>query len=192
MIFDYIIVFIVIIFVIISISRGFIKELCALIFLSLSIFFTFNHYDFFAINYSKYFDYKITQNVFSTISVFIVLNLIFMIINNFLMYMLLPIRLNLIDRTTGILIGAFKGILLSYILFFAVHLYCYTIYDKRNEEFEKIEDLSATLPTWITNSYSYQVFLSIENIINMYIPDSLILKIEEISKKVIQSKKANN
>ncbi|MGL9732441.1 MAG: CvpA family protein [Wolbachia sp.] len=184
MLFDCIIIFIIVVYVIISIARGFIKELCTLMFLFLSVFLTANHYDFFAINYNKYFDSKATQNIFSTISVFITLNIIFMIVNNWLMYILSPIRLGLIDRVTGIFVGAFKGVLLSYVLFFAVHLYCYTAYDKKEEQ-SKIE-VENILPNWIINSHSYQaLFLIIEDIVDMYIPESLILKIKEIGKGMI-------
>lgn len=189
MLFDSLIIFIVVLCVIISVTRGFIKELCALMFLFLSIFLTANHYDFFTPNYSKYFDSKVILNILSTISVFIILNLIFMIINNWLMYILSPIRLGFIDRVTGIFLGVLKGILLSYVLFFAVHLYCYTVYDKKEygkkEEHSEIkaEDI---LPNWIINSHSYQaLFVTAEEAIDMYVPESLILKIKEIDQKMV-------
>ena len=115
------------------------------------------------------FDSKVILNILSTISVFIILNLIFMIINNWLMYILSPIRLGFIDRVTGIFLGVLKGILLSYVLFFAVHLYCYTVYDKKEygkkEEHSEIkaEDI---LPNWIINSHSYQaLFVTAEEVI---------------------------
>ncbi|MGL9732339.1 MAG: CvpA family protein [Wolbachia sp.] len=188
MLFDCIIIFIIVVYVIISLTRGFIKELCALMFLFLSVFLTANHYDFFAINYSKYFDSKATQNILSTISVFIILNLIFMIVNNWLMYILSPIRLGLIDRVTGILVGTLRGVLLSYVLFFAVHLYCYTAYDKKEEQ-SKIE-AEDILPNWIINSHSYQaLFSTIEDIVDVYIPESLILKIKEIGEGMVDQEK---
>ncbi|QOD38810.1 CvpA family protein [Candidatus Wolbachia massiliensis] len=188
MLFDCLIIFIIVVCVIISATRGFIKELCALMFLFLSVFLTANHYDFFVVNYSKYFGSKATQNIFSTISVFIMLNLIFMVVNNWLMYILSPIRLGLIDRVTGVFVGALRGILLSYVLFFAVHLYCYTVYDKREEQ-SKIgaEDI---LPNWIINSHSYQaLFATIEDIVDMYVPESLILKIKEIGEEMTDQEK---
>ncbi|WP_395463245.1 CvpA family protein [Wolbachia endosymbiont of Cantharis cryptica] len=188
MLFDSLIIFIVVLCVIISLTRGFIKELCALMFLFLSVFLTANHYDFFTINYSKYFDSKATQNILSTISVLIILNLIFMIINNWLMYILSPIRLGLIDRVTGIFIGVLRGILFSYVLFFAVHLYCYTVYDKKEEQ-SKIE-AEDILPNWIINSHSYQtLFVTIEDIVDMYIPESLILRIKEIGEGMAAQEK---
>ncbi|MFP3035587.1 MAG: CvpA family protein [Wolbachia sp.] len=188
MLFDCLIIFIIVVCVIISVTRGFIKELCALMFLFLSVFLTANHYDFFAINYNKYFDSKGTQNILSTISVFIILNLIFMIVNNWLMYILSPIRLGLIDRVTGILVGALRGILLSYVLFFAVHLYCCMAYDKKEEQ-SKIE-AEDILPNWIINSHSYQaLFSTVEDIVDVYIPESLILKIKEIGKGMVDQEK---
>ncbi|WCR59070.1 MAG: Colicin V production protein [Wolbachia endosymbiont of Ctenocephalides felis wCfeF] len=188
MLFDCIIIFIIVVCVIISVTRGFIKELCALMFLFLSVFLTANHYDFFAINYSKYFDSKATQNILSTISVFIIFNLIFMIVNNWLMYILSPIRLGLIDRVTGILVGALRGVLLSYVLFFAVHLYCYTAYDKKEEQ-SKIE-AEDILPNWIINSHSYQaLFSTVEDVVDVYIPESLILKIKEIGEGMVDQEK---
>ncbi len=191
MLFDSLIIFIVVLCVIISVTRGFIKELCALMFLFLSVFLTANHYDFFAPNYSKYFDSKVTLNILSTISVFIILNLIFMIINNWLMYILSPIRLGFIDRVTGIFLGVLKGILLSYVLFFAVHLYCYTVYDKKEEEYKiEAEDI---LPNWIINSHSYQaLFVTAEEVIDMYVPESLILKIKEIGGEMVDQEKPKN
>ncbi|NEV49913.1 CvpA family protein [Wolbachia pipientis] len=196
MLFDSLIIFIVVLCVIISVTRGFIKELCALMFLFLSIFLTANHYDFFTPNYSKYFDSKVILNILSTISVFIILNLIFMIINNWLMYILSPIRLGFIDRVTGIFLGVLKGILLSYVLFFAVHLYCYTVYDKKEygkkEEHSEIkaEDI---LPNWIINSHSYQaLFVTAEEVIDMYVPELLILKIKEISGEMVDQEKPKN
>jgi membrane protein required for colicin V production len=188
MLFDILIIFIIVLCVIISITRGFIKELCALMFLFLSVFLTANHYDFFTINYSKYFDSKITINVLSAISVFIMLNIVFIVINNWIMYILSPIRLGLIDRITGIPLGVFKGMLLSYVLFFSVHLYCHIAYEKPEEQ-SKIEP-EEVLPTWIVNSQSYQIlFSAAEDVINAYIPESLILKIKEIvtdQKELIQ------
>ncbi|MGL9725908.1 MAG: CvpA family protein [Wolbachia sp.] len=179
MLFDSLIIFIVVLYVIISVTRGFIKELCALMFLFLSVVLTADHYDFFIPNYGKYFDSKVTQNIFSAISVFIVLNLIFMVINNWIMYILSPIRLGVIDRVTGIFVGVLRGVLLSYVLFFAVHLYCYTVYDKK-ESGSKIE-AEDILPNWIINSHSYQtLFMKVEDIVDMYVPESLILKIKEI------------
>ncbi|MFP3016414.1 MAG: CvpA family protein [Wolbachia sp.] len=196
MLFDSLIIFIVVLCVIISVTRGFIKELCTLMFLFLSIFLTANHYDFFTPNYSKYFDSKVILNILSTISVFIILNLIFMIINNWLMYILSPIRLGFIDRVTGIFLGVLKGILLSYVLFFAVHLYCYTVYDKKEygkkEEHSEIkaEDI---LPNWIINSHSYQaLFVTAEEVIDMYVPESLILKIKEIGGEMVDQEKPKN
>ncbi|QKX03318.1 CvpA family protein [Wolbachia endosymbiont of Litomosoides sigmodontis] len=188
MLFDCLIIFIIIVCVITSITRGFIKELCALIFLFLSVFLTANHYDFFTINYSKYFNSKAMQNIFSTISVFIIFNLIFMIINNWLMYILAPIRLGLIDRATGIFVGALRGILLSYILFLAVYLYCYIVHNKKEEQ-SKIE-AEDILPNWIINSYSYQaLFVTVEDIADMYVPESLILKIKDIGKGMTNQEK---
>ncbi|WP_253299958.1 CvpA family protein [Wolbachia endosymbiont of Chironomus riparius] len=181
MFFDSVVVFIVVLCVIISVTRGFIKELCALILLFLSIFLTVNHYDFFTINYSKYFDSKVIINIFSTLSVFIMLNLVFMMVNNWIMYILSPIRLGFIDRVTGIFIGGLRGILLSYVLFFAVHLYCRMIDDKQEEHSEKDE----VLPVWIIDSYSYQIlFSTAEDIVDAYLPESLILKIKEIGKEI--------
>ncbi|MGL9759540.1 MAG: CvpA family protein [Wolbachia sp.] len=196
MLFDSLIIFIVVLCVIISVTIGFIKELCALMFLFLSIFLTANHYDFFTPNYSKYFDSKVTLNILSTISVFITLNLILMIINNWLMYVLSPIRLGFIDRVTGISLGVLKGILLSYVLFFAVYLYCYTVYDK--EEYgkkEKYSEIKAEeiLPKWIINSHSYQtLFVAAEEVIDMYVPESLILKIKEIGGEMVDQEKPKN
>ncbi|MCV3769226.1 MAG: CvpA family protein [Wolbachia pipientis] len=183
MLFDCLIIFIITLCVTISIIRGFIKELCALIFLFLSIFLTINYHDFFAMNYSKYFNSKTIQNILSTISVFIILNFIFMIVNNWLMYILLPIRLGLIDRITGICIGTLKGILLSHILFSAIYLYCYIMSDKKEEQSKT--EIEEVLPNWIINSHSYQtLFITIENIVDMYTSESLILKIKEIGKKM--------
>ncbi|MGL9758835.1 MAG: CvpA family protein [Wolbachia sp.] len=191
MFFDSLIIFIIVLCVIISITRGFIKELCALMFLLLSVFLTANYYDFFIINYSKYFDSKVTQNILSTISVFIILNLTFMTMNNWLMYILSPIRLGLMDRVTGIFVGALRGILLSYVLFFAVHLYCHIVYDKKEGE-SKI-DAEDILPNWIINSHSYQaLFVTTEEIINMYVPESLILKIKEIGEEMVDQEKPKN
>lgn len=191
MFFDSLIIFIIVLCVIISITRGFIKELCALMFLLLSVFLTANYYDFFIINYSKYFDSKVTQNILSTISVFIILNLTFMTMNNWLMYILSPIRLGLMDRVTGIFVGTLRGILLSYVLFFAVHLYCHTVYDKKEGE-SKI-DAEDILPNWIINSHSYQaLFVTTEEVINMYVPESLILKIKEIGEEMVDQEKPQN
>ncbi|WCR57595.1 MAG: Colicin V production protein [Wolbachia endosymbiont of Ctenocephalides felis wCfeJ] len=188
MFFDCIIIFIIVLCVVISVTRGFIKELCALMFLFLAIFLTVNHYDFFTINYSKYFDSQATQNILSALSVFIILNLIFMVINNWLMYILLPIRLGLVDRVTGICIGVFRGILLSYVLFFAVHLYCYVAYDKKEGQ-SKIE-AEDILPNWVINSHSYQaLFATVEDIVDMYVPESLILKIKEIGREITDQEK---
>lgn len=191
MFFDSLIIFIIVLCVIISITRGFIKELCALMFLLLSVFLTANYYDFFIINYSKYFDSKVTQNILSTISVFIILNLTFMTMNNWLMYILSPIRLGLMDRVTGMFVGALRGILLSYVLFFAVHLYCHTVYVKQEGE-SKIE-AEDILPNWIINSHSYQaLFVTTEEVINMYVPESLILKIKEIGEEMVDQEKSQN
>ncbi|WP_167896220.1 CvpA family protein [Wolbachia endosymbiont of Brugia pahangi] len=188
MLFDCLIIFIIVVCIIISITRGFIKELCALMFLFLSAFLTANHYDFFTINYSKYFNSKAMQNIFSTISVFIIFNLIFMIVNNWLMYILAPIRLGLIDRVTGTFVGALRGVLLSYVLFFAMHLYCYTVHDKKEEQ-SKIE-AEDILPNWIINSYSYQaLFATVEDIVDVYVPESLILKIKEIGEGMANQEK---
>ncbi|BET35882.1 hypothetical protein wScaTNS_10950 [Wolbachia pipientis] len=152
---------------------------------------TASYYDFFIINYSKYFDSKVTQNILSTISVFIILNLTFMTMNNWLMYILSPIRLGLMDRVTGIFVGALRGILLSYVLFFAVHLYCHTVYDKKEGE-SKI-DAEDILPNWIINSHSYQaLFVTTEEVINMYVPESLILKIKEIGEEMVDQEKPQN
>ncbi|QIT36619.1 colicin V production family protein [Wolbachia endosymbiont of Brugia pahangi] len=157
-------------------------------FLFLSAFLTANHYDFFTINYSKYFNSKAMQNIFSTISVFIIFNLIFMIVNNWLMYILAPIRLGLIDRVTGTFVGALRGVLLSYVLFFAMHLYCYTVHDKKEEQ-SKIE-AEDILPNWIINSYSYQaLFATVEDIVDVYVPESLILKIKEIGEGMANQEK---
>lgn len=191
MFFDSLIIFIIVLCVIISITRGFIKELCALMFLLLSVFLTASYYDFFIINYSKYFDSKVTQNILSTISVLTILNLTFMTMNNWLMYILSPIRLGLMDRVTGIFVGALRGILLSYVLFFAVHLYCHTVYDKKEGE-SKI-DAEDILPNWIINSHSYQaLFVTTEEVINMYVPESLILKIKEIGEEMVDQEKPQN
>ncbi|WP_353287308.1 CvpA family protein [Wolbachia endosymbiont (group B) of Gerris lacustris] len=191
MFFDSLIIFIIVLCIIISITRGFIKELCALMFLLLSVFLTASYYDFFIINYNKYFDSKVTQNILSTISVFIILNLTFMTMNNWLMYILSPIRLGLMDRVTGIFVGSLRGILLSYVLFFAVHLYCHTVYDKKEGESKvEAEDI---LPNWIINSHSYQaLFVTTEEVINMYVPESLILKIKEIGEEMVDQEKPQN
>jgi membrane protein required for colicin V production len=119
-----------------------------------------------------------------------------MIINNRLMYILSPIRLGFIDRVTGIFLGVLKGILLPYVPFFAVYLYCYIVYDKKEygkkEEHSEIkaEDI---LPNWIINSHSYQaLFVTAEEVIDMYVPESLILKIKEIGGEMVDQEKPKN
>lgn len=95
------------------------------------------------------------------------------------------------DRVTGMFIGALRGILLSYVLFFAVHLYCHTVYDKKEGE-PKIE-AEDILPNWIINSHSYQaLFVTTEEVINMYVPESLILKIKEIGEEMVDQEKSQN
>ncbi|RLT61716.1 colicin V production family protein [Wolbachia endosymbiont of Drosophila ananassae] len=96
-----------------------------------------------------------------------------------------------IDRVTGIFLGVLKGILLSYVLFFAVHLYCYTVYDKKEGEYKiEAEDI---LPNWIINSHSYQaLFVTAEEVIDIYVPESLILKIKEIGGEMVDQEKPKN
>lgn len=182
MLFDSLVIFIVVLCTIISVMRGFIKEICALMLLLLSIFLTVNHYDFFTVNYSKYLDSKVTISILSAVSVFIILNLMFMIINNWIMYILSPIRLGFMDRATGMFLGALKGIMFSYVLFFAVYLYCHITSDE-----DKTKEV---LPIWIINSHSYQVlFSTAEDTIDTYVPEQLILKIIEIGQEITVDKK---
>jgi membrane protein required for colicin V production len=184
MLFDSIVIFIIVLCVIISIIRGFIKELCALILLFLSFFLTVDYYDFFTVNYSKYFDSEITINLLSIISVFILLNLVFVMLNNCVMYILLPIRLGLTDRLTGVIIGTLRGVLVSYMLFSVINLYCYIIYPKSEKE---ITEKKAVLPDVVACSYSYQILFSkIDNSIDSYIPESLIVKIKNIGQKIVK------
>lgn len=177
MLFDCLIIFIIMLCIVVSVTRGFIKELFAIFFLFLSILLTVNHYDFFFVNYNKYFSSELTINIFSMISVFIVLSLVFMIVNNWLMYILSPIRLGLVDRLTGMFLGAVKGIGFSFLVFFVIHLYYNIARGELNEEEYRSENV---IPELIINSYSYQIlFSNIECAIDAYIPESLILKIKE-------------
>ncbi len=166
--------------------RGFIKELCSLMLLFLSFFLTIDYYDFFTINYSKYFGSEIIINLLSIISVFILLNLVLMTLNNWVMYLLLPIRLGLTDRFTAVIIGTIRGVLVSYLLFSVIYLYCYVVYP---ESEKKISDKKEVLPDVVSSSYSYQMLFSkIDDSIDSYISDSLILKIKDIGQKIIKPK----
>ncbi|OEY86631.1 CvpA family protein [Wolbachia pipientis] len=195
MLFDSIVIFIIVLCIIIAITRGFIKELCALMLLFLSFCLTVDYYDFFNINYSQYFSSRNKVNILSTISVFILLNLIFITLNNWIMYILLPIRLGLMDRLTGVVVGTLKGVLLSYMLFSVINLYCYIIYPEKedsSDDEKKITTKEITrkevLPDVIAHSYSYQILFSkMDDSVNSYIPDSLILKIKKIGQKFVKS-----
>jgi len=86
------------------------------------------------------------------------------------------------DRATGMFLGALKGIMFSYVLFFAVYLYCHITSDE-----DKTKEV---LPIWIINSHSYQVlFSTAEDTIDTYVPEQLILKIIEIGQEITVDKK---
>ncbi len=66
----------------------------------------------------------------------------------------------------------------------------YSIWQK--EEKSKIET-EEILPNWIIRSHSYQaLFVTIENIVDMYIPESLILKIKEIGEEMTDQEKSKS
>ncbi|WMT85088.1 hypothetical protein NMD99_03775 [Wolbachia endosymbiont of Listronotus oregonensis] len=49
------------------------------------------------------------------------------------------------------------------------------------------------MPNWIINSHSYQaLFVKAEEVIDMYVPESLILKIKEIGGEMVDQEKPKN
>ncbi len=191
--FDIIVIFVVILCVFVSFMRGALKELFGLMGMFLSILLTINHFDFFKTNYMsmKYIESEFVANILSTISVFVIITTAIVIVNSWIMYVLSPIRLGVVDRLSGIFIGVLKGILFSSILFFIIEIYYFTFYTKNESENSDVENI---LPDWLTDSHSYPLFYTIENNLNKYIPQPLYDKVKKLGHNLndIVSKKLQN
>lgn len=177
--FDVIVIFVIILCIFIAFIRGGLKELFGLVGMFLSVVLTINHFDFFKTNYMsmKYIESELVANILSTISIFAIVTLAIIIVNSWIMYVLSPIRLGIIDRFGGIFIGVLKGIIFSSIIFFTIETYYFTFYAKSNNESSNTEDV---LPIWLTDSHFYHMFHTIENNLNRYMPQSIHDKIRKL------------
>ncbi|WP_339048243.1 CvpA family protein [Candidatus Mesenet endosymbiont of Phosphuga atrata] len=177
--FDVIVIFVIILCIFVAFMRGGLKELFGLVGMFLSVILTINHFDFFKMNYmnTKYIESELVANILSTISICAIITIAIIIVNNWIMYVLNPIRLGVTDRLSGIFVGVLKGIIFSSIIFFAIEVYCFTFYTKSENEGSSAEDV---LPGWLTDSHFYPMFHVIENSLNTYVPQSIHSKIEKL------------
>ena len=174
---DIAVIGVILLSIVIGIFRGFIKEVFGLCGICISILLTMQYHDYFSGLYNQYVVSEIIAGILSTITVFILITVIIIIINGWVMHLLSSARCSVIDRFGGLLIGFMKGVVFSYFLFFIIETSCYALLPKAKED----EDV---LPAWFLNSYYYNVFYVFNTYIDEVIPESTHEKIKEVESVV--------
>ncbi|QXK91717.1 CvpA family protein [Neoehrlichia mikurensis] len=167
--------------------RGFIKEVFGICGIVASILLTANYHDYFFDIYSKRINSEIIVNALSTVTVFISITVCVIILNSFLMYLLLPIRYNVLDRVAGLLVGIIKGMVFSCCLYFIIETCCYTFLYSSDEDNEEI-----VLPAWFSESYYYNIFYVINDYVSEVVPEFTYDKIKVITHEILSKRYSKN
>lgn len=175
--FDFILLFIVVLSVLLGILRGAIKEIFNLFALVLSILITLHHYDLFLILFQV--ERGPAVNIISAIGVFVVSFIIIMLINAWIVYSLTPIRLNIPDRFLGAFIGCAKGIFFGYALFVFINVFYYALYYNAEDQKKNKDDLYYYLPHWVKDSSAYSALIYLDENVNRAVPESVNENIKE-------------
>lgn len=155
----------------IAFMRGFIKELFGFIGVILSFILTYYNYD--LLTNIVGIKSRLVANIASTFFIYIIIIIAISIINSGIMHLMRPLRLGLVDRTLGIMIGVIKGLLFSFLFFMIVQLMYYTFStDAENTEVEKV------LPEWVLHSKVYKPFNYVEQNIDQILPEYIYENIQ--------------
>ncbi|WDM85126.1 CvpA family protein [Ehrlichia sp. JZT12] len=174
---DIAVIGVILLSVIIGVFRGFIKEVFGLCGICVSILLTMQYHDYFSNLYNQYVTSEVIAGILSTITVFILITVVIIIINGWVMHLLSSARCSVIDRFGGLLIGFMKGVVFCYFLFFIIETSCYALLPKAKED-------ENVLPDWFLDSYYYNVFYVFNTYIDEVIPESTHEKIKEVESVV--------
>ena len=171
---DIAVIGIILLSVVVGVFRGFIKEVFGLCGICVSILLTMRYHGYFSELYNQYVISEVIAGILSTITVFILITVVIIIINGWIMHLLSSARCSVIDRFGGLLIGFMKGIVFSYFLFFIIETSCYALLPKSEKEDADV------LPAWFTDSYYYNVFYVFSTYIDEVVPESTHEKMKEV------------
>ncbi|KJV69157.1 CvpA family protein [Candidatus Neoehrlichia procyonis] len=183
---DIAVILIILLCMLVGFFRGFIKEIFGIGGILASIILTANYHDYFSDVYSQRINSETVVSALSTITVFISVTVFVIILNSFLMYLLLPIRYNVLDRVAGLLVGIIKGIVFSCCLFFIIETFYYTFLYSSSESDDRV-----ILPEWFSGSYYYNIFYVVNEYVSEAIPEFTYDKIKIITHEVLNKRYSN-
>lgn len=183
---DIAVIAIVLFFVILGFYRGFIKELLGIIGIVATFMLTSRHHDaFFDMYISRVGGSGILAGILSGITVFVCVMICVILINNFAIRILNPIRHNALDRMAGSLVGMMKSLALSYVLFCVIETFVY-VFAPYPEGVTEIEEVR--LPAWFADTYVYNVFSVASEYVGGVVPEPVYEKVSVIVRELLEKK----
>ena len=182
---DVAVVAIVLFFVILGFCRGFIKELLGIIGIVTTFMLTSRYHDAFVDMYISRIGSGILAGILSGITVFVCVMVCVILVNNFAIKILNPIRHNAIDRMAGSIVGMMKSLALSYVLFCVIETFVY-VFAPYPEGITEIEEVR--LPAWFADTYVYNVFSVASEYVGGVVPEPVYEKVSVIVRELLEKK----
>ena len=176
MIFDQLVVFITVIFTVVALFRGFIREFLGIVGLSFSCVSTY----YFTEITANTFLYKLSSPVIAQlvagIGIFVVSLIVMSIVNGVLLNLFKNMRHSIVDSLLGGVLGFAKGYFVCFVLYIAVYMSVPILHPDITPE----DEYDPMLPIWLKRSRTYTIFYQTKN----YLDD--LIKIETISQNGAQ------
>ena len=164
MLLDFVFLLIFLSLVSLAFYRGFIKEFFSLLGIVISISITWLFYNKLSDKMLVYLKNEIASDIISAIVIYLVINIIIMLINSKIFTSLSSMIGSTLDRFSGMLIGIFKSLFISFMLFSIIHvvamIYCLPPTEELKDDII-IKD-EEYMPQWIMHSVSYTIYTYIK------------------------------
>ena len=182
---DFSFLLIFILFLLLSLYRGFIREFFSLLGMCFSILCTTFSYNKLSNILVSYIHSEILSDIISIILVYLVFMLISIYCNSKIYKLLSSIIRHPVDRFSGIFIGFLKSYIISFIIFSGIHLVCMIYYLPPTEEVDKKVIISDEeyIPSWITSSVTYTVYAYTKKRFDLYLARNFYSNIQDTVKR---------
>ncbi|MFV9921126.1 MAG: CvpA family protein [Anaplasma ovis] len=160
--------------------RGFIKEVFGIAGMVVAVAVTASYSDYFAEAYGMRVHSEILAGILSGVTVFTGVMTCVVLVNGVVVRLLSPLRHNALDKAAGSIVGIAKGLVIAYCAFFVMETFLYAFAPRSAED-----DAEVMLPTWFSNTYSYNFFSAASEYMGSIIPELAYDRIGVVARELL-------